>query len=184
MVIMETNDKIEPETFDFLNYATGTIFPEDTVDIYRDVDAAYQISKIETLISNEVDTDKVAAYDAQIKVLRERFNASKCIVHMRGFAGTVDKEITKAADKLFGEDVPGETNTAKDEWYNFEFIGRHIVKIVNAQGQVDNSDWDSAKVKAMFESITPEGIKRVTSKAQELTLRADIFENVEVNSGF
>lgn len=180
---METNTNT-PETFDFLQHASGTSFPTDTVNIYTDVDAAYHIEKLEQQANSETDTDKVSALEEQIAVLRKRFEASRYVVHMRGLSGKVEEEINADADKLFGEDVPEKANPQKDEWYNRALIGRHIVKVVDAEGRVDESKWDSDKIKALFATITPEGVARLASKTRELTFRSDIFENVEVNPSF
>ena len=168
------------ETFDFMKFAAGTNFPTDTVSIYTDADAAYHLEKIESKIAHTLDADELKSLEAQAEVLRDKFKASEMKITMRGIPIKREKQYIKDADEKFGK----EDTEERRDWETRSFIAAHIVSVENAEGQVDKSEWDADKVDTLFNLITLEGITRIKNKAQELTVRSDIFENVEVNSDF
>lgn len=176
---METNEK--KNTFSFLEFAAGTNFPTDTVNVYTDADAAYQISKLEEKANAELDSAKVAKYEKQIEKLRKKFDASKVKITMRGISARIEEKLNKEADEKFGKD--GDENE-KNKWYNSAFVASHIVSVTNADGDVDDHKWTAEDIDLLFLNLTPESIKRIVSMTQVLTLKADLFENVEVNPDF
>ena len=180
MRFMETNEK---KTFNFMDFAAGTNFPTDTVDVYTDADAAYQIGKLEAKANSTGDDKVVKELEESIAELRRQFKASKVTIYMRGISPRMEEKLNKEADKKFGSDEKANLND-KIQWYNNAFIAAHITKVENAEGAVDDRDWTSEDITALFLTITPESIKRIVSMTQTLTLKADIFANVEVNPDF
>lgn len=171
---------METKTFDFLEYAAGTNYPKDIVVIYTDVDAAYQMGLIEKELAEVVDDKEVAKLEKKYDLLKKQLKKSKIEFHLQGIPLQREKKYTTIADEKFGK----EDSDDKDMWLGRAFVAAHIQKIVNAEGAEDTSAWDADRLEVAFNMLTLEGTERLYKVANRLTMRTDIFENVEVNPDF
>lgn len=168
------------ETFNFLEYAAGTIYPEDDVNVYTDVDAAYKLRKVEKELAQTIDSDRVSELEVEAKALRERFEKSKAVVRMRGIPGKEEDRLRKLADEKFQKD----DSLEKDNWFARALVAAHIVSVTNSEGAVDESPWDADKVETLYKIIAPENYIRINETVKKLSMDTEIFENVEVNPDF
>lgn len=167
-------------TFSVLDVAKGRGYPQDTVDIYMDHDAAYEAHKIELQIADETDEEIVNLKDQARKILRDRVLASKLTFHMRGVnSGTVEG-LQKEAKKKFPEEDDREV---RNEWVNDSYLAAHIIKVVDAEGNEDGHKWTAEEAQQLRAYLPAESFLKLRIKQEELTFAAMYFDET-VNADF
>jgi hypothetical protein len=170
--IVETATNVK--TFSVLEAIQGTAFPTDEVTIYTDAASAYEISVLETRISEERDTDKANELSAQQAVLRDKIKASALTFTLHGFAPEIVHAINDSvAAKHNVEDT--DTGPAARE-ANFRYLAESIQRIVSADGSVDSHHWTFEEIEALEKAIPSEEFGRLMVKMEEVAFAALVFE--------
>lgn len=172
--------------FDIFAMAEGTTYPEDSVDIYTDNDAAYQIAKLDEKINNAYRYSLTAEEQNKLETdranLKAKLDETRVTVHMQGLPERKLNQIRKEQDAKYGEDLFPDAR--KEEWQN-RLIQAHLRKAVNAKGEEqDLKDQDVDKVAVWYMQLPKESQNRLDRLVMDLTLKAGYFENAEITTDF
>lgn len=175
--------------FDITEFAKGRAYPSDSVTAYIDVDAAYELTKINSQINSVLvgEEAKVADLEAQAKVLSERLLASKIVFHMRGVNQSIIESITKKCDELYPPTMNsfGQEETDPNwvrEW-TCGLVAANLVSVENADGELDERAFTADDVNEFRQYLPKEVWDMVTEKMQQLTLAGAYFKGL-TDAGF
>lgn len=180
------------DTFDALDFFTGSILPEGTVTAYRDTAAAVRLAEIkrakEAEKNREEDeglslTDDVEYIDEdEIDELSTRLKQSAVTFKLRAVAPAARTAMEKAARAKY-KYVEGAENPDYFEALNANLIAKSIVSVSNYKGQTDPNTWDAARVMKFIEVTETSEWNKVFAKVYELNYVGDAIDQA-VNADF
>jgi hypothetical protein len=195
-----TNEEINPEevlqlvekaqakgTFDITEFAKGRAYPEDSVVAYLDVQAAYELSKLNERMREVTTPEELEPLEKAAEELAKKVTASKVTFYMRGVNQAVIEKSTAECDRRF----PTKTNSfgqpeTNMDWLNewtAMLVASNLVKTENANGDVDERDFTAADVVQLRHHLPKEVWEMLVEKMQKLTLATAYFEGL-TDAGF
>lgn len=169
------------ETFSLEKAIKGAGHPEDTVDIYLDVDSAYKLSKISEQLSLETDDKKVKELEKTAEELKAKILESKLTFHMRGVdQNNVEKIENEAKAKAEKEGLTDDTWLL---YYMSGLVASNLVRVVNAAGEVDERVFTMDDIENLRGGISPDAWMALSETMQKLTLATSYFKEL-TDTGF
>jgi hypothetical protein len=153
-------------------------YPQDTVEIYVDVESAYELSKLNEKLVKATETEESEKLEAEAKVLSDKILASKLIFNMRGIDQKHVEQIEVESKKKFEEN--------DDNWivdYMCELVAANIVSVTDAQGKVDERIFTGQDVEELRSYLSSEAWDKVVGTMQKLTLATGYFKGLS-DAGF
>lgn len=172
--------------FDITEFARGRAYPEDSVTAYLDVQAAYELNKL-----NEdmrfADQVSLAKMEKQANELASKVMKSKVIFHMRGVNQAQIEKISAACDEKYPAttDVLGQKSNSPEwlrEW-TASLIASNLVRIENADGEIDEREFTPEDVVQLRHHLPKEVWDLLVEKMQQLTLAGAYFKGL-TDAGF
>jgi hypothetical protein len=170
----------EKGTFSVLDVAKGRGYPQDIVDIYMDQDSARRVVQLEKQIADTTDPDDVNDLDHARAALVEKVKGSRLTFHMRGLPpGVVEgfrKSVRRAIKASEGTDLAEEFEEAFSEKFGAEVMAAMIVKVYDANDNVDEHKWTADEF-LNFAALAPnESLRKLVELRHELTFAAAYFD--------
>ena len=174
-------------TFDITAYAKNRAYPQDTVDAYLDVDAAYKLTLLNEKLAQAQDTDQYAALESEANDLAKKILDSKIVFHMRGVNQEIIEHITDLANKKYptAKNSFGQSEESED-WIRFwttSLVAENLIKIVNASGEEDERKFTYDEILELRKYLPKEVWELIVEKMQQLTLASTMFQGL-TNAGF
>lgn len=164
--------------FNLAEVVKGRGFPEDVIDIYLDVESAYELSKLNSELVTITDLDEAAPLEARAAELADKIVKSKLTFHLRGVSQKV-VEIIEAKAKADRSD--------EDDNYILEYFSRliaaSIVKVVDADGNEDDHVFEFGEIDELRGMLPSESWERLVATVQKLTLASGYFRGL-TDAGF
>jgi hypothetical protein len=180
--VKEVLDLVEaaqkPGSFNLGEFVKGRGYPQDTVEIYVDVESAYELSKLNEKLVKATETEESEKLEAEAKVLSDKILASKLIFNMRGIDQKHVEQIEVESKKKFEEN--------DDNWivdYMCELVAANIVSVTDAQGKVDERIFTGQDVEELRSYLSSEAWDKVVGTMQKLTLATGYFKGLS-DAGF
>ena len=165
---------VEKGVFDVLKVAKGGGYPEKTVTLYFDREALYRNDELERTIALELDSDKVVALEKEQEKVQEQVKASGVHFTLRGLSRGLVNAI--------------KTVTKDENEFTAECLAKSIVRVVDAEGNVDGRDWTKADIDKLFDTAQGVGegsdLFPLLEALNDLTFRALRFETVASDPDF
>lgn len=163
------------KTFDVADMFTGKAYPKDSVVVYMDEGAAYELYKLreEALQALQEGDEKAGkAIEKRLKELVKRGAESKYTFHLTG----VSRDDRKAVIDLVRSEFPAEAdflgrekpNAEADEKYANLYWALHIEKIERPDGALIVAP-DEATIKVIRGNAPDPAINAIESKIRELS---------------
>lgn len=170
----------ERKNFSVLDAIKGKSYPTDSVTVYYDTGAAHLVKVLEAQAADTLDPDEADQIHEQIEAQRLKVRASKLVFDLRGFDPGVGEEIRKIARKQFPDDVDqfGNLNGEAAQYVNFRYIAESIVRVTDAEGQVDESRWDFDQVSGLYGLLPADEFDKIAQKAFELSFASLAFDQI------
>ena len=176
-------------TFDISKFAKGIAYPEDTVVAYADIQSAYKLSKVNSEMSTikTTETKEYEELEKEAKALSEKILESKIVFYMRGVNQEIIEAVTSKCDKKYPKklDALGQTIENQDwlrDW-TCGLIAANLVKIENADGEVDERHFETEDVIELRKGLPREVFDLLIAKMQQLTLAGAYFKGL-TDAGF
>lgn len=172
--------------FDITEFAKGRAYPEDSVTAYLDVQAAYELNKLNEEMRS-ADSKAISKMEKQANELAEKVMQSKVVFHMRGVSQAHIEKISAACDEKHPTktDAFGQVTNSPDwirEW-TAALIASNLVRIENANGEVDEREFTSEDVVKLRHHLPKEVWDLLVEKMQQLTLAGAYFKGL-TDAGF
>lgn len=159
-------------------------YPQKTVTVYVDAEAAFELIKLETELTRTPEEDaRFAELKAQIDTCAKKVMESKLVFHMRGVSQTVVEEAESAASEACPDQPEEERSDAWFRYYMAYLIASNIVKVENANGDVDERKFTVADVVEIRNLIPIDSWAILVSTMQQLTLASGYFKGL-TDAGF
>ena len=103
-IVTESNEFFTPEGFDIFDILTERAYPKDTVTVYLDEEAAYQLRALgreADSIEGEPDQDVVDSFAERLATFRARIERSARTFHLTGVDADKMKDVMTAAEAHF-----------------------------------------------------------------------------------
>jgi hypothetical protein len=168
--------------------AKDIAYPEDVVVAYVDVESAYKLSKLNQDMSKiKSDTAEYEKLEKDAKALSEKILKSKITFYMRGVNQEVIEAVTSKADKKFPKKLDALGQVIDNDGWLIEWtcglIAANLVKIENAEGEVDDKVLSTEDVVELRKNLPREVFDLLIAKMQQLTLAGAYFKGL-TDAGF
>lgn len=168
----------DPRTFDLFADEEAVEYPTDTVKIYRNRAALFQLGKVEAKINSTIDPKVVATLEAEKTVLTGKIEKSALTVEMKGLPSTVTSAIFASVPEV---DAEGKSERevavaeeARDDTMNMRVLEAMLVSISNAEGAVANHP--AERTGEWFKALPIEGRNAVMEAMRGLSFSVLTYE--------
>lgn len=181
------DEALEADTFDVFEYFSGASLPKDKVTIYRDIDAAYELSELlqaeedrkERAKTNDLgitdDDDFDDELEDKITELHQRLTGSGVTFYLQGIAPAARDALYKGLQATHpykkGGDNP-EFNAA----FNANIVAKSILRVENAKGAVDEKSWTPDRVTAFTAKLADSEQDKLLVAALKLAYIGDAID--------
>jgi hypothetical protein len=188
-----------PETFKLDDFLAGVAYPTEEVTIHLDAFTANEklkalakkdelerkLAKLKdskaprTLDEKTVSFEDVAEIQEVIDGLNEKLEASGLTFSMRGMEPAIVQEITKRHFVTAEDEENPDKNIARDN----ELIAKSIIKVTNAQGQVDEHVFTADEVNHWRGKLLDGEFLKLVQAVAKVNLNGALF-SVAVDAPF
>jgi hypothetical protein len=171
-------DAQKPGKFNLGEFVKGRGYPQDSVEVYVDVESAYELSKLNEKLVKITDAKESEKLEAEAKVLSDKILASKLIFKMRGIDQKQVEKIEDDSRKKFKED--------ESAWildYMCELVAANIINVTDASGKVDERIFTGKDIDDLRSYLSPEAWEKIVATMQKLTLATGYFKGLS-DAGF
>lgn len=177
----------KPGVFNLSEVIKGRGYPEREVTVYTNVDAAFKLIELEDQMKQVGGSDQ-KLYDeleARAQELAVTVQDSALKFMMRGVSQTVVEQVTKEADSTY-KTAKDEDGDNSDDWFRFyvtSLVGKNIVKVTNASGDVDEKDFSFEEMLEIRNNLPGDSWGVLVNTMQKLTLASGYFKGL-TDAGF
>lgn len=164
--------------FNLADVIKGRGFPEDTVDIYLDAESAYELTKLNQEIIDGLEGEYAEEAEAKAGELAKKILASRLTFHMRG----ISQGLVEAIEKKSRVNKSDDQESFIIEYFS-RLIAATIVKVEDAEGNIDNRNFTLEDVEALRDSLPSESWEMLVAATQKLTLASGYFKGL-TDAGF
>lgn len=169
----------KPGNFNLGEFVKGRGYPQDTVEVYVDVESAYELSKLNDTLVRTTDEAELEKLEAKAKELSDKILESKLTFKMRGIDQKQVERIEEASRKKF----PDEEDVSWVLDYMSELIAANIISVEDAKGNVDERVFTGEDVENLRSYLNSESWEKIVSTMQKLTLATGYFKGL-TDAGF
>jgi hypothetical protein len=177
-VLAVVEEAQKPGNFNLGEFVKGRGYPQDTVEIYVDVESAYELSKLNDTLVQSTDEAELTKLEAKAKELSDKIMESKLTFKMRGVDQKQVEAIEESSRKKYSED--------DNSWvidYMCELVASNIVSVTDAKGSVDERVFTGKDVEDLRGYLSSEAWEKLMSTMQKLTLATGYFKGL-TDAGF
>jgi hypothetical protein len=177
-VLAVVEEAQKPGNFNLGEFVKGRGYPQDTVEIYVDVESAYELSKLNDTLVQTTDESELTKLEAKAKELSDKIMDSKLTFKMRGVDQKQVEAIEESSRKKYTED--------DNAWvidYMCELVASNIVSVTDAKGSVDERVFTGKDVEDLRGYLSSEAWEKLMSTMQKLTLATGYFKGL-TDAGF
>ena len=170
-------------TFNLSEVIKGRGFPQKTVTVYTDADAAFRLVELNKQMNQVKDKDALAELEAETQKLAEAVQASRLDFHMQGVPQAIIETVEEKINKLYPS-VDEETRT--DDWfkaYIAELVALNIVSVTDSNGNTDSKVFKYEDAVELRSYLPIESWTILVSTMQKLTLASGFFNGL-TDAGF
>ena len=175
-VVEETKSRSK---FNLADAIKGRAFPEDTVDIYLDVESAYKLTQLRDKLIVSFDEKDTEELENEVETLAKKISLSKLTFKMRGIDQKRVEEIEKETKSVNGIDE-------NDDWihdYMSALIAANIIEVIDASGNVDDHEFTGEEITELRGNLSGEAWDVLVGSMQKLTLATGYFKGL-TDAGF
>jgi hypothetical protein len=180
--IQEVLDLVEeaqkPGNFNLGEFVKGRGYPQDSVEVYVDVESAYELSKLNEKLIRATDKEESEKLEAEAKVFSDKILESKLTFKMRGIDQRQVEKIEQDSKAKFEQN--------DDNWiidYMCELVASNIISVTDASGKVDERIFTGQDVEDLRSYLSSEAWEKIVATMQKLTLATGYFKGL-TDAGF
>lgn len=181
-------DALNQDTFDVLDFVTGDLTPKDSILIYTDREAGYELNQFvqrEKEIAKRAEIEGLGIADDadwvdedEVAAVRKRVEDSALTFHLKALAPALKKAIRQklVATTNYVEGASFEENIEFFQQFTYELMARTIVKAVTATGKVDANWGDIEKIKKLEARLDESEFGRLDQKVFSINSDGDVYD--------
>lgn len=192
-IVQDAVDKVEeilsPKKFNLIDAVQGKAYPEDSVRIFLDEEAAYELTQVNAQLEElsrikDRDESTIELYnvtEALAQELKDRLIASSLKFTLRGRGHKVYDEI---ADRTAREFADVEDDSERGVVENIRIIAASTVSVENGEGAIDGDrEFTEEDITPVYELASPGEWKRLLDLMMALAFANTYFDKA-VRAGF
>lgn len=173
-------------TFNLSEVIKGRGYPQKTVTIYTDAEAAFKLVELDkkmSQLSKAGDKEALEAFEKESAELTEAVRSSRLDFHMQGVPQAIIETVEAKIDKVYpSQDEEGRN----DDWfkaYIAELVALNIVSVTDANGNTDKRTFSYDDAVELRSYLPTESWAILVSTMQKLTLASGFFNGL-TDAGF
>lgn len=163
---------VDPKTFSVLDAIKGRSYPTDTVNVYTDTAAIYELVRAEKAANDAKTGEDADTWGEKITSLKARVAESVLRFEMRGYAPAVRDALIEEAKAKFNIEGALEEESEAGEWLTKRTIAESIIRVTNAAGEVDEHRVSVEDVDAWSQYLAPEEFAKLNAFSYLLSYQA------------
>ncbi len=170
-------------TFNLSEVIKGRGFPQKTVTVYTDADAAFRLVELGKKMNQVKDKDELEKLEQESEKLAEVVKASRLDFKMQGVPQAVIETVEAKIDKLYPS---ADEESRNDDWfkaYIAELVALNIVSVTDASGNSDTKTFNYEDAVELRSYLPTESWAILVSTMQKLTLASGFFNGL-TDAGF
>ncbi|CAB4148691.1 hypothetical protein UFOVP536_18 [uncultured Caudovirales phage] len=174
-----------PKVFNLADLIKNRAYPVKDVQIYLDEISALKMFEIRSELYESVVEADVERLEAEIAALADKIKASALTFTLRGVSQEVIERVLEECNALHGlkkNDDPSDTPGWMRDYITI-LVGLNIEKIVDADGNVDDSKYDFTKANDLRVNLPSAEWSKLVDVMQKLTLAGGYFDQL-TDAGF
>jgi len=172
--------------FNLADAIKGRAFPEKSVDIYLDANAAMQLEEVNKELNDLIKLGQNEEYDQLNEFaqdLARQIKDSKLTFHMRGVGQAEVEAATKKADELYPDTDEDGDNPEWVKYYLAYLVAANVVRVTDAEGNEDTSKFTVEEMLDIRGAIPIDSWSTLVDTMQKLTLATSYF-TAATDAGF
>jgi len=173
-------------TFNLNDVLQGRGYPEDEVTVYTNVPAAYELQALNARLEEiaqaaEQDQETYNALDSLAQALKQEILDSQLTFHLRGISPGHIKKIMRSVNRMVRKGELEEDEMV--DYLDAAYIAPHIIKTVNAKGEVDERLFTVEDVQKIQEFLDDGQLLKINNAVRNLSFTAALFD-AATDAGF
>jgi hypothetical protein len=170
-------------TFNLSEVIKGRGFPQKTVTVYTNAEAAFKLVELNKKMNEVADKDELDKLEQETKKLAEDVQSSRLDFHMQGVPQAIIETVEAKIDKAYPSQ---DEETRGDDWfkaYIAELVALNIVSVTDSKGSTDNRTFNYEDAVELRSYLPTESWTILVSTMQKLTLASGFFNGL-TDAGF
>jgi hypothetical protein len=173
-------------TFNLSEVIKGRGYPQKTVTVYTNAEAAFKLVDIDKQMSQLSKAGDAQGYDELEKKsqsLAEEVKSSRLDFHMQGVPQAIIETVEAKVDSLYPS---ADEENRNDDWfkaYIAELVALNIVSVTDANGNADKRTFTYEDAVELRSYLPTESWAILVSTMQKLTLASGFFNGL-TDAGF
>lgn len=172
------------KVFNLADAIKGRALPKKAVTIYLDEQSAMELYELNEAMNPLLTDAEMAEREAKAAELKKKIDDSALVVNMSGVNQKTIEEVVEFCNVK--HNVSDSDNTENINWmvdYILTLVGKNIVTITTADGQVEEGPLDYDQVNEFRGYIPGREWSKLVETMQKLTLAGGYFEQL-TDAGF
>lgn len=169
--------------FNLSEVIKGRGFPTKDVTIYLDAESAFRLAEIDEAMNGFIDQDELAKLQAEADELSANIRKSALVFTMRGVSQKIVDKVTAEANEKHPRNESEQSNSDWIKFYVSNLVAQNIIRVTDAEGNVDEHVFTTEEVMELREQITRDAWDVLADTMQKLTLASGYFEQL-TDAGF
>lgn len=186
--VLELVEKAQAKgTFDITAFAKGRAYPQDSVTAFLDLEAAYELEKLNNDMRTVTDPEALAPLEKKANELADKVKSSKVVFYMRGVNQATVEKLTEDCNERYPiVSDPFGNKQPSGQWilnWTTALVASNLYKIENADGEIDEREFDLDSTTELRHHLPSQVWDMLVDKMQKLTLATAYFEGL-TDAGF
>jgi hypothetical protein len=172
--------------FNLSEVVKGRGYPTKEATIYLDGAAAFELAELNDIMKYDFDGDSMIENENKAKEIAERIKKSAITFVMRGVSQKIVEDTIKQTNLKYPPEAGRNEASDNPEWVKYyiaSLIAQNIVKVIDANGNVDDHVYTAEEMLDIRESIATDSWNTLVENMQKLTLASGYFEQL-TDAGF
>ena len=198
-VFEEAKESVEaakaPGTFNIVNLLRDRAYPEQSVTVYLDEQAAYAGGEIDSRIATTADDAEVERLTGERETIVEQLKKSAVTFHLKGLTESRRNDMLKQAKKKYpieytremnpmtGESIREEKDSAeRDELFTDFLWQASILRVEDSEGNIQEN-FGYSDIREMRSNLPLASSAKITEAIEKIRVATAVFMH-EVNEDF
>jgi hypothetical protein len=189
-IIAETLKLVESSQsqgiFNLSEVVKGRGYPTKDVTIYLDGESAFELAELNDKMNDVYSDEDLSEMEAKAEVLAEKIKKSAVTFVMRGVSQKIVEDVIKKTNDKYPPEAGRSEATDNPDWVKYyiaSLIALNVVRVIDAEGNVDNHVYTADEMLSIRESISADAWNVLVENMQKLTLASGYFEQL-TDAGF
>lgn len=189
-IVAETLKLVEASqiqgVFNLSEVIKGRGYPTKNAVIYLDGESAFQLSELNSEMNDFHSQQELDEMQKKAEELAEKVKKSAITFVMRGVSQKIVEDVIKKTNEKYPPEKGRNEASDNPDWVKYyiaNLVALNIVKVIDSEGNVDNSTYTADALLEIRDSIPADAWNVLVETMQKLTLASGYFDEL-TDEGF